>query len=72
MTIILEFKNRFRELVKPLGVSKTKCAKLIGISYKTFNNAYMFGKVPRTRLIIRIADYFDVSIDYLIGRINTK
>ena len=66
------FKNRFRELVDDMGVSKTKCAQMIGISYKTFDNAYTLGKYPRTRNVIRIAEYFNVSLDYLACRTDKK
>ena len=72
MSITKEFQKRFIGLVDTLGVSKTQCAKEIGISYKTFNNAYTFGKIPRTRLLIEIADYFDVSLDYLLCLTDKK
>ena len=72
MTNNEEFKNRFRALVEPLGKSKTQCAKEIGISYKMFNNAYTMGKVPRLHYLVQIADYFDVSLEYLLGRTDKK
>jgi hypothetical protein len=27
---------------------------------------------PKIEILVRIADYFDVSLDYLTGRIDTK
>ena len=69
---IKEFRQRFRELVDPLGKTKWKCSKMIGISYQTFLDIYGKGKVPYMRQLMRIADYFDVSLDYLLGRTDTK
>ena len=63
-----KFKQRFRELVDPLGITKSKCAQLIGISYQIFCDIYTCGRVPYIRQLLRIADYFDISLDYLLGR----
>ena len=70
--ILEKFKNRFRGLVDQLEMTKKKCAKEIGISYKMFNNAYTLGKVPRLHYLVQIADYFDVSLEYLVGRTDKK
>ena len=72
MTLIEEFGNRFRGLADPLGMSKKQCAEEIGITYKMFYNAYSLGKVPRLRYLIRIANYFDVSLEYLLCRTDKK
>ena len=66
------FKNRFRELVDTLEMTKTKCANVIGISYQTFIDIYAIGKVPYVKQLLRIADYFDVSLDYLLGRTDKR
>lgn len=66
------FKDRFRELVGSTGLSKTECAKQIGISYTTFNDIYEYGQGKRMRILIRIANYFDVSSDYLLGLTDDK
>ena len=66
------FKTRFRELVDAKGISKTQCAKEIGISYKTFNDMYEYGKSKRIRILLRLVKYFNVSSDYLLGLKNEK
>ena len=63
---------RFKELADAKEISKTQCAKDIGISYKTFSNVYNFGKLKQTIIIIQIAKYFDVSTDYLLGLSDSK
>ena len=61
-----KIKNRFQELVKSTGLSKTECAKQIGISYNTFNKIYNYGKLTRIFVGQRIVNYFKISHDYLL------
>ena len=61
------FGKRFRELVDAKGISKTQCAKEIGISYKTFDDMSTYGKGKRIRILLRLVKYFNVSSDYLLG-----
>ena len=67
-----KIKERFRELVDATGLSKAECSKQIGISHNTFDNVYNYGKLIRMRVIACIADYFNISIDYLLGRTDDK
>ncbi len=68
MSISKEFQDRFIELVNDLEfTSKEKKAETIGINRTTFYNAYNYGIVPKTPSLIRIADYFNISIEYLIA-----
>ena len=72
-TTMLEiFRNRFRELVDAKGISKTQCAKEIGISYTTFKNMYQYGRNKGLKILLRVVKYFDVSADYLLGLSNDK
>ena len=73
MAISQQFQNRFIELSDELeDNSKSKRAKAIGISNTTYSNAYNYGIIPKTSSLIRIADRFNVSIDYLLGRTADK
>lgn len=67
-----KFRDRFRELVDEKGIAKTQCAKEIGISYKTFKDMYTYGKGKRIKTLILLADYFNVSADYLLGLSDDK
>lgn len=68
MAISKEFQDRFIELTSDLEVkSKEKKAEIIGINRTTFFNAYNYGILPKTPALICIADYFNISIDYLIA-----
>ena len=67
-----KLKIRFRELVDAQDISKTQCAKEIGISYKTFSSLYNYGKGRKVIALIHIAKYFNVSSDYLLGLSDNK
>lgn len=65
-------KQRIRELVDNVSISKSECAKQIGISYTTLNRLYNHGKNVRIHIILQIATYFDVSTDYILGLSDDK
>lgn len=57
--------KRFRTLKK---LPQTKVALAAGVSTTQYQN-YEYGKSePTASVLIALADYFDVSIDYLVGR----
>lgn len=64
--------NRIRELRENLDLRQIDVAKATGIDQKTLSN-YETGKTsPDSYSLIKLADFFDVSIDYLVGRINVE
>ena len=61
-------KNRIRELREDRDLRQTDLAKATGIDQRTISN-YETGKSnPDSYALIKLADYFNVSIDYLVGR----
>ncbi len=68
MAISKELQNRLKELSEDIDEkSKEKKAAVIGINHTTFSKIYNYGIVPRTPALITIADYFNVSVEYLMG-----
>lgn len=68
MAISKDFQKRFIELSAEIDVkSKDKKAEIIGINRSTFSRAINYGIIPKTSSLIRIADYFNISVDYLIA-----
>lgn len=62
--------NRIRELRENAGLRQIDVAKATGIDQKTLSN-YETGKTnPDSYSLIQLADFFNVSIDYLVGRID--
>ena len=61
-------KNRMRYLREDRDLRQTDVSKATGIDQKTLSN-YETGKTsPDSYALIRLADFFGVSIDYLVGR----
>lgn len=62
--------NRIRDLREDLDLRQIDVAKATGIDQKTLSN-YETGKTnPDSYALIKLADFFHVSIDYLVGRLN--
>ncbi len=55
----------FNSLLQQYGVSTYKVAKETGISQTTFSNWKSGRSVPKLDALQKIADYFNVSLEYL-------
>lgn len=57
--------KRFRKEYK---VTQKHAAEISGVAERVFQS-YEYGKVvPTVTVLIALADFFDVSLDYLVGR----
>ena len=56
------------EIRKNQNLSQTKVAKDLEIPIMTYNNYEKKRNNPSLDMLIKLADYFDVSLDYLCGR----
>ena len=72
MGISTVFQKRILELVEESDKTRTKLRTEMNLASYTFSNALNYGIVPRPKTLITIADYFDVSVDYLIGRSDDR
>lgn len=62
-----KIKNRIRDLREDLDLRQIDVARATGIDQKTLSN-YETGKTnPDSYAIIRLAEYFGVTTDYLLG-----
>ena len=61
-------RNRIKDLREDANMRQIDLAQAVGIDQRTISN-YETGKTyPDSFALIKIADYFKVSIDYLVGR----
>lgn len=60
--------NRIRQLRKERGLSITKLAETIGSSYQSLQRYEAGKRDPSIQVLIKLADFFGVTVDYLIGR----
>lgn len=64
--------QRLRDLREDRDLNQTEIAKMLGMS-QTGYSKYETGEndIP-TSVLIKLADFYDTSIDYLLGRTNIK
>lgn len=62
-----EFQERLQDLLVENGLSRLQLAKRIGISFETLNGYFNKDFYPELSVAIKIANYFDCSIQYLMG-----
>lgn len=67
-----KFKNRFLELIGDLDCKKSEVPKLLNIDYNVYTKIAEFGVIPKPVVLIRIADYFDISVEYLLSRTDNS
>lgn len=60
--------DRIRKLRKERGLSITKLAEAIGVSYQSLQRYEAGKREPSIQVLIALANFFDVSVDYLVGR----
>lgn len=58
---------RLRELRKSRGISQLKLAMDLSTSQNTISRYETGEREPGITELITLADYFDVSVDYLLG-----
>ena len=62
------FSDRLRETRKLRGITQKQMAEFLEITEQAYQN-YEYGKIkPNFDSLIALADFFDVSVDYLMGR----
>lgn len=64
--------DRLRELRKEQGVTQQKLADDLLITQRTLGRYESGDREPRLSMIFDLADYFKVSIDYLVGRSDVR
>lgn len=60
--------DRIRKIRKERGLSITKLAEAIGVSYQSLQRYEAGKREPSMQVLIALANFFDVSVDYLVGR----
>lgn len=63
-----KFKQRFLDLTGEIDCKKSQIHKILHIDYNVYMKISEFGVIPKPVILMRIADYFAVSIEYLLGR----
>jgi len=62
------FSKRLADLRKKRGLSQYELAKRLGCTRGQIGNYEQGTREPDHEMLTKIADFFDVSVDYLLGR----
>ncbi len=63
---------RLKELRKECGISQSRFAQRFGVAQNTVSNWENEVRAVDSRTISIMADFFDVSIDYLMGKSDIR
>ena len=63
---------RLRECRKNKGYTQGQVAIYCDITEKAYQNYELMTRIPKIDILVKIADLYNVSLDYLVGRSNTK
>ncbi len=66
--ILMNFGKQLKDLRNQKGLKQTDMAALLGITVRAYQNYELEAREPSLSVLIALADFFDVSLDYLVGR----
>ncbi len=68
----MEFYKRIKLLRNERGLTQKATAEKLGIGYRAYQCYEYQERYPDFQGLIAIADFFDVSLDYLVGRSDVR
>lgn len=64
--------RRLKQCRAEKGLTQREVAIYCDLTEKAYQNYELTTREPKLEILLRIADFFDVSIDYLVGRTDKK
>ena len=64
--------KRLRECRKAMGYTQMQVSIYCDITEKAYQNYELMTREPKIEILVRIADLYKVSLDYLCGRTDEK
>lgn len=68
----MSFAERLKELREEKELTQTELGKIFSLSKQTISSYENGGSTPGQETLKKIADFFNVSIDYLLGHTNVR
>nr|DAU60425.1 MAG TPA: Repressor protein CI [Caudoviricetes sp.] len=65
---VLKLKNNIKSVREQRNMTQKDCADTLGITLRAWQTYEQGVSEPKQELLCKIADMFNVSIDYLLGR----
>ena len=69
---MVKFAERLRELRKEKQVKQREMAEQLGVKIRTYQCYEGGERRPDYETLFILADYFDVTLDYLLGRSDRR
>lgn len=69
---IMSFSLRIKELREERGLSQVKLARALNVGTGSVGMWESTNEIPPVKKLLVIADYFGVSLDYLVGRSDVR
>ena len=66
--LVMSFSDRIVQLKNERKLLQKDIASSVGLSLRAYQYYEKGQKEPTLSVLLRLADYFDVSLDYLVGR----
>ena len=69
--LVMSFSDRIVQLKNERKLLQKDIASSVGLSLRAYQYYEKGQKEPTLSVLLRLADYFDVSLDYLVGLSDT-
>ena len=69
---VMSFGKKLRSLRQEKKLSQVELSKKLNVTSQALSQYELGKRIPDAEMIIRIADFFDVSVDYLLDRTNER
>ena len=66
------FSDRLKELRKENGLTQKDLAKILYVNQSAVSKYELGTNLPENRFLVQLADYFNVSTDYLLGKSDNR
>ena len=64
--------KRLKLCRKEKGLTQQQVAIYCDITEKAYQNYELMTREPKLEILVKIADFYEVSLDYLVGRTDIK
>ena len=64
----MNFSQKLKQFRLLLGCTQAQMADLLGITVRGYRNYELGAREPELSILIKLADYFNISLDELVGR----
>lgn len=68
----MDFPQKLKHLRLTINCTQAQMAELLGVTVRGYRNYELGAREPELSVLIKLADYFNVSLDELVGRIYPK